>query len=441
MNYQRSNRRNFLKNSSLGLLGAGLLGKRNVAMPSLEKQDELPKIKEYRTLGRTGFKVSNLGFGRPTNPAILKAGVKAGINYFDTAPGYGPSEKDIGSIINDFDRKNIFISTKIHSRKLGSKDEILTSARKSLESLKVEYIDCFQLQAATSCEMIKHSGFHEAVAQLKQEGKVKFCGIACHGSYFPGNPEDTMENILKCAIDDGRYDLILIVYNFLHHEQGKKVLEAAGKKNIATTVMKSNPVKMYNLMKDYAEQLAAENKEFPEYYKSTFEDYKKYSEDAKAYLENNGITSYDEQLSDVATRFVLNNHEVHCALIDFKNFNELESHIKYAAELMTAQSFGRVNDFRTLFSKIYCRIGCNTCESECPHQVPINTILRYNYYFSAKGDEKSAMQKYKDLPGGKPDACIGCEGFCEKACPYGVLTRPLLAMAHQNLSFNSELYS
>ena len=189
-------------------------------------------------------------------------------------------------------------------------------------------------------------------------------------------------------------------------------------------------------MKDYAEQLEAENKEIPEYYRSTFEEYKQYCEDAKVYLENNGIKSNDEQLSDVATRFVLNNRDVHCALIDFTSFNELESHIKYAGELMTPESFSRVNDFMIIFSKIHCRIGCNTCESVCPHQVPVNTILRYNYYFTAKGEEKSAMQKYKDLPGGKPDACMDCEGYCEKACPYGVLTRPLLAMAHKNLSID-----
>jgi predicted aldo/keto reductase-like oxidoreductase len=441
MNNFESNRRKFLKNSTLGIIGAGLLGKKSFAVQSQEQENELPKIKEYRILGRTGFKVSNLGFGRPSNPAILKAGVKAGINYFDTAPGYGPSEKDIGSIINEFDRKSLFITTKIHSRKLGSKDEILTSARKSLERLKVDYIDCFQLQTALSCEMVKHSGFHDAVAQLKQEGKVKFCGIACHGSYFPGNPEDTMENILKCAIDDGRYDLLLVVYNFLHHVQGNNVLKAARKKNIAAVVMKSNPVRKYNLMKDYAEQLEAENKEFPERYKSTYEEYKQYLEDANAYLENNGITSHDEQLSDVATRFVLNNQDVHCALIDFKNFNELESHIKYAEELMTPQSFNRVNDFRTIFSKIHCRIGCNICESKCPHHVPVNTIMRYNYYFTAKGQEKNTIQKYQELPGRKPDVCLNCEGFCEQACPYGVLTRPLLAMAHQNLSIGSGYYS
>lgn len=438
MNDKKSNRRNFLKNSSLGLLGAGFLGKRNITTPLLERQDDLPKITEYRTLGRTGFEVSNLGFGRPTNPAILKAGVEAGINYFDTAPMYGPSEKDIGSIITEFDRKSLFITTKIYSRDLGTKDQILTSARKSLERLNVDYIDCLQLQGADSCDMVKHTGFHEAVTQLRQEGKVKFCGIACHGSYFPGNPEDTMENILKCAIDDGRFDLLLVVYNFLYQEQGKRVLKAAAKKNIGTTIMKSNPVKMYNLTN---EQWIEQNKEIPEYWKSTYEQFKQYNEDAKAYLANNGITSCDDDLSDVATKFVLNNQDAHCVLIAFRNFKEMESHIKYAGELMTHQSINRMNDFKKVLSRIHCRIGCNTCESECPEQIPVNTILRYNYYFTAKGQEKYAMRKYQALPGGKLDVCLHCEGFCEKVCPYDVLVRPLLAIAHQNLSIEGTQYA
>jgi predicted aldo/keto reductase-like oxidoreductase len=279
------------------------------------------------------------------------------------------------------------------------------------------------------------------VTQLRQEGKVKFCGIACHGSYFLDNPEDTMENILKCTIDDGRFDLLLVVYNFLYHKQGKKVLKAAEKKNIGTTVMKSNPVKMYNLMNNQAKQLEAENKDIPERYKPTFEQFKQYNEDAKAYLESKGITRYDDQLSDVATRFVLDNQNVHSVLIDFQNFLELESHIKYAGESITSQSINRVNDFKKVLSKIHCRIGCNTCESECPEKVPINTILRYNYYFTSKGQEKYAMRKYQALPGGRPDICLHCEGFCEKVCPYGVLVRPLLSIAHQNLCFDSELYA
>jgi len=410
------------------------MGGKNFSSSVPAQYNEKARISEYRTLGRTGFSVSNIGFGRPTNPAILKAGINAGINYFDTAPGYGSSERDIGSIIHEFDREKLFITTKIHADSLGSKEHILSSARKSLENLKLDYIDCFQLQGATSCEMVKHKGFHDAFGQLRQEGRAKFCGIACHGSYFPGNPEDTMENILLCAIDDGRFDLLLVVYNFLSYEQGERVLKAAKEKNIATTVMKSNPVKMYNMFKDFEEQAKANNEEFPEHYRATYEKFKQYNKDARLYLETNSIISNDDDLSDVATRFVLDNPDVNTVLVDFQNFGTLESHLKYASEALTPASLSHLSDLRNTITNISCRIGCNVCESYCPYNVPVNTILRYNYYFIVKGEEKSAIKAYKDLPGAKPDSCLDCEGSCEKACPYGVLARPLLAMAHKNLS-------
>ena len=430
------NRRRFLRNSSLGFLGAGLAGVKSFSSPVPAQDNEKPRVTEYRTLGRTGFKVSNIGFGRPTNPAILKAGIIAGINYFDTAPGYGSSERDIGSIIHEFDREKLFITTKIHADSLGSKEHILSVANKSLENLKVDYIDCFQLQGATSCEMVKHKGFHDAYVQLKKEGKARFCGIACHGSYFPGNPEDTMENILLSAIDDGRFDLLLVVYNFLSYEQGEKVLKAAKEKNIATTVMKSNPVKMYNMFKNIAGQYEANNEEMPERWKDTYEEFKQHNKNAQIYLETNGIISNDDELSDVATRFVLKNPDVNSVLVDFQNFGALESHLKYASESLTPTNLSHLTDLRNTITNISCRIGCNVCESYCLHNVPVNTILRYNYYFIVKGEEKYAMHKYRDLPGGKPNACSDCEGFCEKACPYGVLTRPLLAIAHKNLSLD-----
>jgi len=245
-----------------------------------------------------------------------------------------------------------------------------------------------------------------------------------------------MENILMCAIEDGRFDLLLVVYNFLYHEQGERVLQAANEKNIATTIMKSNPIKMYNMFKEYDDQMQANNEEFPERYKKAYEEFKEYNEEAKRYLKEHEITEYDELLVDVATRFVLDNQDVHSVLIDFQNFNDLETHIKYSTKPIGVSSISYLNLLRKSLGKIHCRIGCNDCEFQCPHNVPVNTIMRYNYYFTIKGEEKYAMQKYRELPGEKPDVCLNCEGFCEKACPYGVLTRPLLAMAHQNLSFD-----
>ena len=81
-----------------------------------------------------------------------------------------------------------------------------------------------------------------------------------------------------------------------------------------------------------------------------------------------------------------------------------------------------------------CRIGCNDCEPACPHHLPVNKILRYNYYFSAKKQQKRAMAKYARLQTKNPaEVCASCEGYCEKVCRYGVSVRSLLATAQSNM--------
>lgn len=391
-------------------------------------------IREYRILGRTGFKVSDIGFGRPANAGLIKASIDQGVNYLDTAPNYGTSEKDIGEAIEGIDRESLFITTKFKSSELVDEAGVLKSAYKSLEDMKTDYIDCLMLQAAENRDITRHKGFHSAIRKLKKEGKVRFAGLSCHGKYFMGNPVDTMENILLAGVEDGRFDIILVVYNFVNRDQGQKVLEACKKKNIGTTVMKTNPVRIFNMINDYRIQLAKDNNELPENLRREWGKYETFTREAESYLIKNGITDYDSEFRDVAMRYVLNNRDVDCALIDFQNFEGLKAHIQYSGTYPDPIDEQKARDLREAISFMYCRHGCGKCEPECPHNVPVNTIMRYNYYFTLKGREKQAMKEYLRLPGGKPDACISCPGYCGNACPYGVLVRPLLAMAHHNLS-------
>ena len=81
-------RRKFLKASSMGLVGAGIMGNHPALSAPEEKKSEPLKIKEYRVLGRTGFKVSDISSGFVNNAAVLKALFDAGINYIDSAEDY-----------------------------------------------------------------------------------------------------------------------------------------------------------------------------------------------------------------------------------------------------------------------------------------------------------------------------------------------------------------
>jgi diketogulonate reductase-like aldo/keto reductase len=108
-------RRHFIKASAAGVVGTGALAQAPMMLAIEEKKAKPAKIKEYRVLGRTGFKASDIGVGGVTPVGVLNALLDAGVNYIDSAESYGrgQSEKNIGEAIQGRDRKKIFITTKL----------------------------------------------------------------------------------------------------------------------------------------------------------------------------------------------------------------------------------------------------------------------------------------------------------------------------------------
>ncbi|MCK4750545.1 MAG: hypothetical protein KAT15_25985, partial [Bacteroidales bacterium] len=112
---------------------------------------------------------------------------------------------------------------------------------------------------------------------------------------------------------------------------------------------------------------------------------------------------------------------------------DVESWVPLSGKSLTEEQASILEYYREHFAAFNCRFGCRECAGACPQNVQVSNIMRYNYYFQNKGQEKYAMEKYASLKGSKADACHDCPGFCEDACPYGVLARPMLTMAHENL--------
>jgi len=235
-------RRQFLKKSALGIVGAGVLGT-SPGLRSQEKEaEQRPKVKEYRVLGRTGFKVSDIGFGAADlqEPALLETAIDAGINYADCAEHYnrGNAEKAIGEVLKKatVDRKKLFITTKLNiSRGEQTRETIKGRALKCLERLQTEYVDCLQIHMVPEVGQLKHEGFHAAFQELKAEGKARFLGLSCHGAQY-GEVPVSMDEIVLAAAEDGRFDVVLFVYNFLQEEQGKRILKACKAKDMGTTL-------------------------------------------------------------------------------------------------------------------------------------------------------------------------------------------------------------
>ena len=433
------NRRGFLKSTSAAVIGAGIIGTKTYSIGTQEMSDEFPKIRDYRTLGRTGFKVSDIGTGYPFNEGTLRAALSCGINLIETSEMYdrGKNEILIGNVIKDFEREKLFIATKVSHgiKEFESVDDIIERANKSLERLQTKYIDCFMIHGAENSARAKNKLFHNAVNRLKKEGKIRFAGISCHGHSWMDNPEETFEEVLMTAIEDGRFDVIMLPFNFFEPEMGNRVLNACRASNIGTMIMKSIPLVLYEFFSEEKEKKEKEGGELSARYKIGYEKFKHQTEQANDFFSKYGMSGM-EKMKDGAIQFILSNENVSTICCLFQNFDNIKKYIRLSGSRLEPENEAILSYCKNICSPLHCRIGCNSCEASCSHHLPINTILRYNYYFQAKNQEKRAIQLYKDLSGSKPDICINCEGFCEKACPYGVSVYSHLAIAHNNLHLN-----
>jgi aryl-alcohol dehydrogenase-like predicted oxidoreductase len=131
---------------------------------------------------------------------VVRYAYDKGVNYFDTAEGYGngAAESAIGEAMQHMERDKIFVATK---GRVGNDDTaaaIVDRVHKSLERLKTDYVDAYSIHAVSSVEALSHSGYHQAMDQLKAEGRVRFTGCTYHG---PSNPQGiSMGDLLTAAV-------------------------------------------------------------------------------------------------------------------------------------------------------------------------------------------------------------------------------------------------
>lgn len=175
-------RRTFLKNSA----AAAMLG----CFPAIltaQERDTRGRI-ERRTLGKTGVKLSILGFGsfvlKDGTPEQAKDWVRlafeSGVNYFDVAPAYGRAEELIGPALEPF-RKDVFLSCKTAKRKQA---EAQMDLENSLRVLRTDHLDLYQLHHVTTLEEVDTvfgaDGAMQTLEAAKKAGKARFLGFSAH---------------------------------------------------------------------------------------------------------------------------------------------------------------------------------------------------------------------------------------------------------------------
>lgn len=179
----------------------------------------------YRPLGRTGEQVSvvSLGSGGPRRlgqdqrasihdmAALVRTACELGINFFDTAPAYGDSEEILGHALRNVDRSSHLLATKVTvttDGRLHDAEDVDSSVTRSLRRLGTDHVDIVQLHG------VRPEHYRDAVDRLlpvlearRLSGDVRFIGVTEAPRY---DPDHTM---LARALDDGRFDTVMVEYN------------------------------------------------------------------------------------------------------------------------------------------------------------------------------------------------------------------------------------
>jgi len=392
-------RRDFLKTSVLATaaLASTPLG--------AEVKKEKPKINAYRDLGKTGLKMSDisLGTGKLPSPSMVLRAIDRGINYMDTAPDYGSSEQYIGEAMNKIKRDKVIIATKFctpysypnHLQLGKKKKDYIKALEDSLSRMKTDYVDFNFVHAigesSKSLENEKKRLLDDemlsAVDELKKAGKMRFLAVSSHG---PNN----MEALLLTAVQSGHFDLIMPAFNFMNFPRIPDLMKEANKRGVAVVAMKT-----------------------------------------LAGAKDMDIDSKGEPFEPAAFKWVLSHSEVSGLVITIKSVSDLDLFLTASGQKVTTADKEILDRYARRFATMYCRTGCNQCESSCPEGVAIASTLRYQMYFKDYGMEKTALEYYARLDK-KAEKCAACERVhCTGACPYGLPVSALLRDAHKTLSF------
>lgn len=203
---------------------------------------------EYRTFGRTGFKISEIGYGMwglagwtgtdaHELARALDRSVELGCNFYDTAWGYGAGESEqiLGELVRRHPDKRLYHATKIPPKNMQwpSKahfkladcfpyDHIIEYTEMSLKNLNVDCIDVQQFHVWED-GWAHNEEWKKAVEKLKQEGKIRFMGVSVN-RWEPDNVLETLKT--------GLIDTVQVIYNIFDQAPEDKLFPLCRKLNI-----------------------------------------------------------------------------------------------------------------------------------------------------------------------------------------------------------------
>ncbi len=389
-------RRSFLRKTRDTAMGIAALG---AADPVSAAVGAKPEIRRYRTLGKTGLEISDIGFGSAgcRSADLVRHCYDAGVNYFDTAEMYRTEgwmrgdyvENVLGQALHD-KRDKVVIATKYATQANHDRAHIMKELEASLRRLRTDYVDVFFNHAVNDVDRMANPEWHEFVRLAKKQGKIRFAGMSGHGG--------RLRECLDYVLDRDLADVILCAHNF-----------------------GSDPAFYERLTKSF--DMVANQQGLPERLaKARAKGVGVIAMKTQMGAKLNDLSVYQKDGADfarAALRWVFSDPSVDAAIVSMRNKSIADNYMACSGdEQFARRDFEVLERYVARTSTEYCRPGCDACHESCPHDVPIADVLRQRMYEERYGNPRMARQGYARL-GAAASACTTCtEQSCLGNCPY-----------------------
>jgi uncharacterized protein len=397
-------RRDFIKTIGLaGIASTGLDARMGSA--ASEETGAGKGATPRRKLGKTGVEVSVLALGGMfdtiNNQLLLRQALAWGVNFWDTAEGYGNglSEEGYGRFFtrNPDARKEVFLTTKMHGQDPGAMTQGLD---KCLKRLATDHVDLFYVHGINDFnEIAAPKPIKQWASEMKKAGKIKFFGFSSHTN---------MEDCLLRAAKEDWIDVVMFTYNFriMQTPKMKEAIAASVDKGIGLVAMKTQGGGQVSTESETELQLAGR------FLQRGFTDKQAR---IKAVLENPNIASVCSQmpsLTIVSSNVAAVRDQTRLSVSDFELLE------KFADETRDT----------------YCA-GCGRiCHEAVAGAVPISDVMRCLMYYRDYGERDLAREVYAGLPVQARERLTQVDySLAEKACPQRLAISRLMREASEIL--------
>ena len=330
---------------------------------------------DYRVLGKTGLKISALGFGGIPIQRIDAEGTKAlmhkmlaaGVNYIDSARGYTVSEEYLGYALEGI-RDRFVLATKSMAR---DKESMARDIDISLKNFRTDYIDLYQFHnpnAAQLEQILAPGGAMEAMLEARVAGKIGHIGITLHSL-----------DVFEKVVEYDWVESVMFPYNIVE-TQAEAMIAKCAEKNIGFIAMKP--------------------------------------------LAGGAIDD-----ASLALRFVCANPNVSVVIPGMAEEKELAQNLAAASDPspLSAEELAAMEKVRGELGGNFCR-RCGYC-APCTAGIGIPAALVAEGYSLRYGLQSYAEQRYA-ASGAPASSCVDC-GLCEERCPYHLPIRQMLKRVAQ----------